>query len=249
MPVSSVDNALRAALGQGVRPISQLYDVYRLSTASTGQLVSAQNKVISNYQARIVHGAPKTLVEQVVLYKMIYTGMCDTRVLKIDDVLVLKGPPHMGLDTRMFILSDVQPMLAPVFVRCEVPAALSRPHGEGTQLEALLGDGGDSRTSKHLEWLLTLKNGLFDMTSAGPACTIPIGIAARERGGGRQEVKQPTSTARGEYDVYIPELPGFQVQANDMVSDAFGNRYRIVVVTAYDIGIRGYQCRCETVFV
>lgn len=249
MPVSPIDNALRAALGQGVDPIAQYFDVYRLTGASTGQWIAAPNKVITNYKARITFKPPTTLVEQVALYKMLYVGMCDTRRLQVGDVLVLKGPVLTGNDNRMYILTDVQPMMPPVFVRCEVPGAISRPHGPGTMTEPLLGDGGLTNTTKSTEWLLTLSAGAFDMTSTGPACTVPIGIAARERGAGHQENKYPTASPRGEYDVYVPELPGFQVQPNDIVSDAFGNRFRLTVVTNYDVGIRGYQCRAETLFV
>jgi hypothetical protein len=62
-------------------------------------------------------------------------------------------------------------------------------------------------------------------------------------------LKYPTAAPRGEYDCFIPELPGYQAQVNDMLSDAHGNRFRITVVVLYDVGVRGWQCRAETMFI
>jgi hypothetical protein len=248
--VSAVDNALRQALGQGVPVIAEFYDVYRLNEQSTGQWISPANLVMSGYQARIVYKPPVVLQEQILLYKMFYSGMCDPRSLQIGDVLVQTGPPLTDTpDGRIFIFADVQPLMAPTFFRCEIPGSITRPHGPLTTPEPLLGDGGEARTTKQTEWLVTLSQGLFDVTADGPACTIPMGIALRERGGGKQEIKYPTAGPRGELDIFVPDLPGLQLQVNDMVSDSHGNRFRLTVIALYDVGLKGYQCRAETVFV
>jgi len=248
--VSNVDNALREALGQGVPVIAEFYDVYRINPLSTGQWIDPSNRVIQGFNARIVYNPPTTLKEQVLLYKMAYSGMCDTRALQIGDVLVQTGPTLTGIpDGRIFILADVQPLMAPLFFRTEIPGSITRPHSPLTVSEPLLGDGGEARTTKQTEWLVTLSQGLFDVTADGPACSIPMGIALRERGGGKQEIKYPTAAPRGELDIFVPELPGLQLQVNDMVSDSHGNRFRVTVVALYDVGVRGYQLRAETVFV
>ena len=248
--VSNVDNALREALGQGVPVIAEFYDVYRINPLSTGQWIDPSNLVLSGYQARIVYKPPAVLQEQVLLYKMVYSGMCDPRALQIGDVLVQTGPILTDTpDGRIFIFADVQPLMAPVFFRTEIPGTITRPHGPLTTSEPLLGDGGEARTTKHTEWVVTLNQGLFDLTSAGPACTIPMGMALRERGGGKQEIKYPTAAPRGEVDIFIPYLPGMQIEPNDMASDSHGNRFSVMIVVLYDVGLKGYMCRCETVFV
>lgn len=248
--VGPIDRALRTALGQGVRPIAELYDVYRLNSASTGQLISPNNKVISNYPARIIKNVPKALMEQRALYPMLYAGFCNTNLLRMNDILVQTGPPLTDTpDGRIFVLCSVQPLMAPVFARTEVLGALSQPHSISQLSEPLLGDGGVASTTKNTEWLVTLSGGLFSATPTGPAATIPMGLQLRERGGGPQEVKYPSAAARGEYDFYFPSMPGYEVRPNDVISDALGNRYRVVVPQYYATGLQGWTGRCVTLVV
>ena len=155
--VGPIDRALRTALGQGVRPIAEHYDVYRINSASTGQLISPNNKVISNYPARIIKNVPKALMEQRALYPMLYAGFCNTNLLRMNDILVQTGPPLTDTpDGRIFVLCSVQPLMAPVFARTEVLGALSQPHSISQLSEPLLGDGGVASTTKNTEWLVTL---------------------------------------------------------------------------------------------
>lgn len=248
--VGPIDRQLRAALGQGVQPIAERYSVYRLNSSSTGQIISASNLVLTNYPARIVKNVPKALLEQRALYPMLYSGFCNTNLLQMGDYLVETGPHLTDTpDGRIFVLCCVQPLFAPVFARVEVLGAISQPHSISTAPEPLLGDGGVASTTKNTEWLVTLSGGLFSVTPTGPAATIPLGLQLRERGGGPQEVKYPSAAARGEFDFYIAPLPGYEVRPNDVLSDAFGNRYRVIVPQFYSTGIQGWTGRCVTLVV
>lgn len=248
--VGPIDRALRTALGQGVGPIAELYDVYRLNSSSTGQIISPQNKVLSNYKFRIVKSVPAVMLEQRSLYPMVYSGMGDTRSLQIDDVLVETGPNLTDTPGgRIFTFISVAPLLAPVFARTEVLGAISQPHNPTRTSEMLLGDGGDASTTKSTEWVVTLSGGLYSATPGGPAATIPCGFQLRERGGGLQELKYPSASPRGEWDFYIPSLPGYEVRPNDVISDAVGNRYRITVPQFYAVGLKGWYGRAVSLVV
>lgn len=248
--IGPIDRALRAALGQGVGPIAELYTVYRLNATSSGQIMSPSNVVRTNYKARITKVVPTALLEQRTLYPLLYSGFCDTRALQIGDILVQTGPILTDTpDGRIFALTCVQPLLAPVFARVEVLSALSSPHSIQTIAEPLVGDGGVASTTKSTEWLVSLTNGLYSVGPQGPAAVIPCGLQLRERGGGPQEVKYPSSAPRGEFDFYMPPLPGYEIRPNDVISDAVGNRYRVTVPILYTSGLQGWYGRATTLFV
>lgn len=251
MPVNVVDNAMRQALGQGVLPISETYDVYRVTGSSTGQVVSSANKVISNFKARIVHSVPKALMENTEAYEMFYSGMCNPKRLRIGDVLVRTGPQLIDNDPRCFTLACVQPMFAPVFARTEIAGAITRMNSKSTSSEPLLGDGGYVGTSKEQEWVMALNSGIFSFEppSGAVSATIPFGVQQHPRPGDKQAITIPTGTPRGRYFVYLPALNGEYLQPGDIVSDAVGNRYILEVITLYDVGIKGYQCIAQSVFI
>jgi hypothetical protein len=251
MPISQLDGILRRGLGIAGKVIGTYFNVYRLSaTSAATSIIDSRNLVLENYPARIVLAAPKIVKEQTEIYNMVYIGLCDTRPLQPGDVCVEVAPTLTDTpDGRVFVFADVQPLLGPVFIRTEVYAGLSRPNGPDRTADPIQGLTQYQGTSKFDESIYTLANGLYSVKYSGTPAVIPMGLQPKNRIGPPQEMKFPTATVRGSYVGYIPLLPGLQVHPGDFMTDQNGNRYRFEVVTAYTVGIQGYQLLVETVFV
>jgi hypothetical protein len=247
MGLSQADSALRRGLG-AIKVIGSYYNVYRLGDNNSASLISAQNLVISNFPARIVPGLPKALLEIEPIYKLVYNCICDTRSLKIGDCLVEVGPVTTDSpDGRTFILADVQPLLPAQAPRTEIMGTISRPASGAT--DPIQGRGAYQGTTKYNELIVVLDNGLYDITNAGTAAVIPMGIQPYTRMGPAQDFKFPTATHRSIHFIYIPLLPGFQVQPGDITSDQNGNRFRIQNVSSFTTGLQGTIAIAETLFV
>lgn len=255
--VATIDNALRRGLGQGVKGgLATYFNVYRLKGLSgtpnaATSIVDPLNKVLTNFPIRMVKNAMQQLVEQEPIYKLVYQGMCDTRQLKIGDVFIEVGPIMTDVpDGRMFYLADVQPILPAMFVRAEISGSASRPHDASQTDEPLLGRGRAAQAvSKGQEWLYILDNSLYDVQAVGTPATIPMGIQPYNRVGPAQEMKFPTGTRRGVHYLYLPLLPGLQIEPGDYVLDDNRNHYRIQTVQAFTTGLQGYQLIAETTFI
>jgi len=248
--IARIDNALRRGLGLGAKVIGNQYDVYRLNNASTGSIIQTSNKVISSFNARFSFMPPKTLLEQTELYNQWYTAMVDTRQLKMGDMLVEVGPSLTDTpDGRIFCLVDVTSMRAPIFARCEVLGALTRPNDDSIVDQPLQGEVDYQGQTKFTEWISVLTNGFYDMQGTGSPAVIPMGLQPHIRMGPGQEIKYPTSTPRGVYYGWCPLLPGLQIQPGDMVADAVGNRYQIQIAHVFTTGLQGWQLTMHSVFI
>jgi hypothetical protein len=252
--LQSIDKQMRLAIGQGVRAISDYWDVYRLSDLSTGQVISDPNKVITRLQARLCFNTPKPLIESEPLDNLLYSGMLDTSKLQIGDVLLHTGPGGIpnNLDGRAFTLVDVRPLMAPLFVRTEIMSYISRPHEAAIGDEPLLGDGGHVEATKFTEAVLMLTDGLYSFSNApGTPAVIPLGFHQHRRTGSNQEEAKylPTATPRAVYYAYLPPLPGVHLNPGDIIADSTGNRFRLTTVHTWTTGLQGSMGIMESLFV
>jgi len=254
MPISAIDSALRRGLGFAGKVIGTQFDVYRLGGISgtpnaAPSLIDDLNKVLSSFPVRFVHEEPKVVMEQAQIYDMLYLGMCDTRQLKVGDVFVEIGPTLTDTpDGRMFVLTDVQPLLPAVFARVEVAGSLTRPNGENTSADPILGVDAYQGEEKFTEAIVVLNDGMYEVALTGTPATIPVGIQPHKRFGSSQEFNYPTATHRGMYFGFCPLLPGIQIQPGDVLSASNGDRYVIHVPSVFTTGIQGYTLQMESLF-
>ncbi len=250
--ISVVDKAFRAGIAAGCRTIGDIWSVYRINDASTGQVIQDSNLVKSGKFARIMFATPKTMIDSVPLDMLMYSGFCDTRDLVIGDVLVWNGPTNIdnNADGRIYTLTDVRPLVAPLFVRTEIISYISRPHPILQGHEPLLGDGGYIGTNKFQEAICSLTDGLYSFSNESNvvAAAIPIGLHQHRRVGDRQHLKYPTATPRATYYGFIPLLAGVSIQPGDIISDATGGRFEIMNTATFETGLQGTEVICESLF-
>jgi hypothetical protein len=248
--LAAVDSALRRGLGK-VKPIASVYKVYRLGGTSgtpnaATNIIDPLNLVNSGFTGKFTMGLPKAVIEQEEIYKMLYNGICDTRALKMGDVLLETGPTLTGSpDGRMYALADVQPLMPGVFARCDFLATISRPSGHTTTAEPTLGLGVYQGQSKGDEWQLALNTGVYTFQGGVTASQIPCGMQPYTRLGGPQEFKAPEATRRSTHFAYFPLLPGDRVQAGDVINAPNGDSYQIQNISEFTVGLRGHLALCE----
>lgn len=250
MGISQIDGALRRGLGK-VGIIGTQFDVYRLGATPATTLMDPANKVLSGFSARVVKNTTQALIEQEPIYKMDYVAECDSRPLRIGDLLVETGPVLTDTpDGRMYVFADEQPLLPTICVRVDGFGEVHAPHDASLTVEQPeLGRGTavQAESIAH-EQVVTLANGSYSLGAAG-AAKIPMGIQPYNRFGQNVDFKTATATRRATYYAFVPLLPGVTIVPGWFLVGADGQRYRIQSASGFSTGLQGYQLICETVLI
>lgn len=241
---------MRRGLGK-VGIIGTQFDVYRLAPNAAANLKDPLNKVLVGFSARVVKNNTQALIEQEPIYKMDYVAECDSRPLRIGDLLVETGPVITDTpDGRMYMFVDEQPLLPTIFVRVDGFGEIHIPHDASLSVEQPeLGRGTavQAESVEH-EQVVSLANGSYSV-GVGAAAQIPLGIQPYNRLGQNIDFKLATGTRRATYYAYVPLLPGVKIVPGWFIVGPDGQRYRIQSATGFSTGLQGYQIICETVLI
>lgn len=236
-PVQSLQLEIDDARGQAADEVGQSYNVYRLKPNSSGSIISPRSLVIANFPAKMEKNTKSIANEQSMVYEMLFEGMCDRNQLQLGDVLDEIG---FRSDTGMYVLADARPLKPYMFVRVEILGGITRQASDQVGPEPTLGRGQYQGTSKSLEWISQLTNGLYSFVQSGTPAGIPMGIQMHRRMGKPAPVKIPTGSNLEEVFCYVPLLPGLTIQPTDVLSDQNGNRYEIHSVQVFTAGLEGW---------
>lgn len=117
-------------------------------------------------------------------------------------------------DNTVFVLAQKRPVHKNIGVRCERLVQIFRP--------VTLGANPYAELQKSTALPLTMLGGQFSFGTPGNTPTlIPAGFQTRERLFVEIQSDLPSSTKVTNYFVYIPELPGIEIQEGDWIVEQF----------------------------
>lgn len=238
--LKQINTAIQKGRGAAASGLGQTYDVYRLTSATSGQIVSG-TPVYTGFPAKLTHWKKSDDIENNTLGAMIFAATCDNTYLLVGDVL--KGYGY-GSDGAMYVVADERPLKQTILVRCEQAATITRPTSPADNVALnpstptiVSGYGG---VTKSTEESLVLNNGLYSWSSSGTAAMVPFGLQPVFRLREMPPSKLPTDTRRENFIGFLPLLPGVVIEENDVISSgSAGDRYRVEQNYIAEYGLQG----------
>ncbi len=248
MNIASLNARVQYGRGVAASKLGQTYDVYSLTAASNGQVVSGTPR-LTGFPASLTHWGDAKDIENHILGTLSFGATCDNRYLRLGDILVGYG---YGSENAMYAVAQLRPFKQTVLVRTEQPATITRPTTNNVSLNPT---GPTMVTSfsgleKMNELVLTLVNGTYSFQSSGTSAMVPVGIQPTDSLREYPPSKIPTDTRRQVFIGYIPLLPGVILEENDVISSgSAGDRYRIAMNYIAEYGLEGQIVVLEKLLV
>lgn len=239
-----IDFAIQKSRGAAASVLGQTYNVYRLSDTTTGSIFD-QAPVYSGFPMRVAK-ASRMKVEGETFALQVFEGLCDNMVLELGDVLVETG--YQEEEGNQFIFAQRRPTRESIFVRAESSVSITRPRPYGGQAGQQPGSGvipapGYMGVSKASEWVLTLTNGSYTFTNSpnAVAAAVPAGLVQLNRIRDGRKPDLPSLLYREHFIVYLPLIPGEQINELDAFNFPNQDRYEgASIYTSEQTGLGGY---------
>ena len=248
--VKYVDGKIQYGRGRAANVLGQTYTVYRLGPKSNGSILNGK-PVYNKFQMRGEKSSKKAL-ENATFDLLAFTFEVDNLKLERGDILVETGYKS---DNGIWMFAQDRPTRESVFMRVETKCFISRPNtGAGSSAQQVAGSGvvvsrAWGATYKGIEEYLTLAGGVYTFKSPPDAtmgATIPIGIQPLNRVRDGTIPKVPTKQYRTHHLVFVPLVIGEQLNEQDRINAATGDRYEIMEVhSTVEVGLSGYICIVE----
>ncbi len=238
--LTQINTAIQLGRGAAASVLGQTYNVYRLSPASSGQIVSGA-PALTGFPATLTHWKNPKDIENQVFDALTFKAMCDNLYLQIGDILVGYG---YGSDEAMYAVADLRPLKQTILIRCEQSSTVTRPTAPADTIvrnpNGPTDVTGYNVVTKETEQSLVLTNGSYSFATTGTAAMVPFGLQPFNKLREYPESKLPTDTRREGFVGYLPLLPGVILEENDVISSgSAGDRYRIEQVYIAEFGLQG----------
>lgn len=241
-----LDFAIQKGRGAVASALGQTYTVYRLTNQS-GSVISGQ-PLFPAFPARL-RKATKVAIENTSFDLECFTATCDNEAIQKQDVLVENGYES---DNGIWVFAQERPTRETIWVRAETLCFISRPYTASGSVAEQPASGVTVQTSwggtsKPIEKYLILTNGLYSYSAtATTGASVPVGIQPLNRVRDGRIPKVPTTQYRTHHLAYVPLLPGEQLNEQDRINAANGDRYEIMEVHTTDmVGLSGNVCIVE----
>jgi hypothetical protein len=243
----AIDQAISLGVGAAASVVGQPYNVYRLSNASSGSIFDG-SPLFTNFSMS-VSKAGKSAIENDSFNLQVFIGACDDRELDLGDVLVEQNYESETGD--VFVFAQRRPMGYRLFVRCEAQVSITRPlpHGGQSAQQPVSGSvaaPGYIGVDKASENVLVLNDGLYSFEPTGTLAAVPAGLTQLNRIRDAKDPKIPVTLYREHFVLYVPLLPGVQLQELDRFNFPNSDRYQIAsLYTTEQSGFGGWIAICE----
>lgn len=251
--LAQIDSAIQAGRGAAASVLGQAFNVYRVTSGTSGQVVSG-TPLYANFPAILTHWKSAKDIENTIFDILAFAVGCDNSYLNTGDILVGLGPEGYRDDGAMYVIADVRPLKQTIAIRCEQPATLTRPTTSTSNLTLNATTPTQIKTysgvTKSTELTLTLTNGSYSFQESGTAATIPFGLQPLNRLREEPPSKLPTDTKREHFLGFLPLLSGVIVEENDVISSgSAGDRYRVEQNSMNEYGLQGQVLLLEKLTV
>ena len=240
MNIAALNNLVQYGRGRAADIAGQYYDVYRLTNATSGQIVSGAPRY-AGFRASLTHWTKPEDIENDTLGAMVFAATCTNTYLEPGDVFVGYG---YGSDSAMYVVADERPLKQTILIRCEQAATVTRPTSPADTVTLNVGTptivSGYGGITKSTEQSLILTNGLYSFATSGTTAMVPFGLQPKFRLREMPPSKLPTDTRRENFIGFLPLLPGVIVEENDVISSgSAGDRYRVEQNYISEYGLQG----------
>lgn len=244
--LQGMDAGLRSIRGGFASSWGQTYDIYRVGAGVSGSYLDG-DPILTGWNYSPNARAKKTQIEGQTFEMPIYGGEIDDTSLQLFDILVENG---YGAEEETFVLAQQRPLHKPLFVQCPFNITITRPQPHGGQMAQqptgnqgpAIAGAGYGGVDKASEWGLILTNGVYSfVNSQSDLATVPAALLQTNRIQDSREPKIPAALYRERFCIWIPLLPGVQLQEQDAFNFPNSDRYEgASIYTPESVGLAGY---------
>lgn len=242
--IDEIDGAIQEGRGAAAEVLGQTYDVRRLDDKTNGS-ISNNQPIFKNFPARLRRTTQKVAIENEIFSLLCFVALCDNSKIELMDQFREVG--YGAMDQGIYVLAQKRPTRETLWMRAEWNCAITRPHPDGgrsdqqptTGWSSIDGYGG---IPKAHEEVLTLTNGLYAFsndTALSPA-SVSCALQPLNRIRDGSSLGTPTDFYREHFLVFVPDLPGEQLNELDRINFPNSDRYEIAVIYTSDLtGLAG----------
>lgn len=250
---------INTAEGIGAAITGEPYSVYRITATSNGDFIQTANLIASNMfvQRQKMPPADPGLLSAAKDMTLFLQVMGDFNNINVGDVFVLVNsvgkevvtfptPQYVG-----FASTGQIPLLNKNAARLDRQIIIKRPSNKARP------DGIADQSSKNADVMKFINGKLTKLSHGARASLIPAGFRQISRPRGSLYSHVPDTAAHTQWSCYVPPLPGFTFQENDIIIEAYLDpqsallppktqaRYRVVNPFYQDVDCVGYQLLIE----
>jgi hypothetical protein len=247
--VAYIDGKVQYGKGRAASVLGQTYNLWRLSDKSNGSVISGK-PLFANVPLYL-EKTSKSIVENQIFDLIAYEGVIDNRRLQKQDIFVETGY-ETDFGTYIFAQRRPVPPYKSIFMRAETYCFITRPYTAAGAVaqqppSGVLVQPAYGGTTKGIEKYLTLNDGLYTFSEEAVAgASIPCGIQPLNRVRDGSIPNVATKQYRTHHLVYVPLIPGEQLNEQDRINASASDRYEIMEVHSTDeTGLSGYICIVE----
>jgi hypothetical protein len=242
--------------GHAARAVGVPYNVYRITSASTGDWLVDANKIATDFYVlrRPIKGGPGMETDPA-MKSFWFEFVGDSTTFLVGDVFIQDdttygaGFTSVVFETEQFdglCLAFNPPIAKKVMAaRIDRTVQIYRPANAPTT------SAGYWDTTIQNGTPLILQNGQFAFSTADGAVAskIPAGVLPQPKPSGGMQFKPevPSMLDFPTYHLYIPPLNGEPLQEGDRIVDSDGSTYVVMVPWIQLAGVSGYQLACRRV--
>lgn len=248
MDYVGIQKKLDYGRGKEASKLGAPYDAYRVSSASSGNVIQDSNKIVSGVRiyTKVDSGSAKETSHQLGI--MWYQIIADMSPFLVGDVFVLNDPvygagyssvPFTTKEFNGFALADHSPIKKSLGGRLNINIQILRLN------VATTAQGQWDKTLNSAQPVV-LKNGLFGIGDVGQTgAWIPAGLMATKTDRDKAFDQVPAQQRKSSWELYLPALNGFDIREGDRIVDANGARYIVIVPYTQHVGASGSQWTLE----
>lgn len=246
--VKPIDEAIQQGLGAAASVVGQTYDVRRLSATTNGS-ISANTPIFTGFPASLRRAKP-IAIENFTFKLLCFEATCNRLPLQLVDELTETG--YNAMPQGVYVLAQMRPLVETLLMRVDATCTITRPMPTAGQASTMPPAGfveqtGMSAPEKSTEQILTLTNGLYAFSNppvVTPA-TVQCQLQPYDRIKDGRVLGVPTEFYREQFFIYVPELPGEQLDERDRlnfpISGQATDRYVIMSIYTSELtGLSGY---------
>lgn len=252
MSYEGIAGDLDLGRGYAAQELGQPFDVYRITGASTGQVIHDANKIATKvpvYYKVSKNTDPAIESERrqgIVFYKLI----ADLSPFRLGDIFVLNDPAYGAGHTIVegsadflgFSVASHQP------VKHNFGGRLTRTINVYRQTEDVSNSGYHQN---HAEpgvqgKPVILSGGVFSLgNESDTPCNIPAGIQGLRPYGDRAMHDIGSMQRKSLWSIFLPPIKNFRFKEGDRIIDSTGARYAVYIPYEEDVGAVGNQLTVE----